>query len=163
MILLDLDTLATKLRDDELTERDKYKYVVLFVVLGVLSTPNAVPASEANATFLLYFVLYHAAVLALVLIGLGGCYKINQRGDGNDFAERLCVLAGPVLLRTVIVTNVVWFFFLYVLSADAWTFSNQFIASAIIQLIAYILGIMWLRNAIEIASLRARIPAAPMF
>lgn len=152
MILLDLDTLASKLRDDELSERDKFNYAVLLAIFWSLAGPTGVLALPPNVTVLIVY----AVVIAVFLIGLITCYKVNERGDGRAFVERLVVLGGPVGLRMLLITNAAWFAVLFFVGQakfiSTWSASKQLFVSAVIQLIAYILGVLWLRGAMDIAS-----------
>lgn len=153
MIFTHLDDLATNLRDDKLTEADKFEYLVLLVVLSGLSGSTVVfnPWRSAAQPWLL------VSTVAFFLIGLTVCVRLNQRGDNRAFLERVIVLGAAISLRLTLVTHAVWYGAMALkvgpgATIAEWTQAQTFTVLAVIQLSAYGIGFAWLYTTLEIAS-----------
>lgn len=101
--------LVKDLREKRVTERDKYRYLVVFFVLSgaPLTALFGPPASGQGAAEIYSFLRYlgPAATIVNMLIQIGGvllCYRENQKGDGQEFLSRYISLSLPVKIRLAV-------------------------------------------------------------
>ena len=151
MILFDLDDLATRLRDDAISEREKLNYLLLLVAVSFFTGSASLFAVLRRPILLLvYFFL-----LMVYLIGVILCYDVNRRGDDRSFTERFIILGAPILLRMYLMSSVIWW--VIRVGAGPYSFARMGIVgwltmTAGLELITYAAGFYWMREAIEIAS-----------
>lgn len=88
--------LAHRLRDNTLSEREKFGYVIASLIMRLVAElPNRFLGSrQPVVTVILGTVLY-----ALVsVVGLRVCFATNTRGDSKHFIERFFCLSMPLLV-----------------------------------------------------------------
>ena len=107
MYLWKVDRLADELGNNQVSQKEEFKYTLAFTLLGILLLGLAAFGSGAVPHWLM------AADLAIMLIitgaGIVYCYKRNQGLDNRDFIVRFICLGLPVTVRITILGLVVGF------------------------------------------------------
>lgn len=105
MYLWNTKALATKLRDGTLTERERLKYYLLFMmqVAVVAELPYYSPEPVTPT-------LIAVSALSIVgqAIGIYVTYRANRSGDDRDFIARSVCLFFPVGLRVLAASMVIY-------------------------------------------------------
>jgi len=99
MYFWNVKALVNDLRDDKITEHEKFKYFFLIVVVN--SFLYISPAHHLLPNYLLYSNLVQAVLTGL---GLYSCYKANYQGDNKDFIGRYICLFVPTTIRIMLLT-----------------------------------------------------------
>lgn len=94
MILWNDKKLARKLRNNAISEKEKFKYYFIYVLLYMLPPIYCKPLERAPGVLveLLFFTLIY-------LIGLYYTYSTNCKGDNKAFIERSLCLSIPIAVR----------------------------------------------------------------
>ena len=98
MIWLDLDTLLLKIKNNELTEKNGYHYLLAFVICSLLSG-DALSKSITNSWLIAAGVI---ASLFVVIWGINAAYKENEKYDGKDFPKRMMAIAWVIGVKIVL-------------------------------------------------------------
>ncbi len=83
--------LAQRLRNNQVSEKEKLVYLLINLI--VISLPSLFPASNTIT------VILHTA---LIIIGTIFCYKVNAKGDNQDYIARYMSLNIPILVQMII-------------------------------------------------------------
>lgn len=100
--------LAEDLREGRVTEKERFKYfLATFAAWGLavqLFLYTGIVLSEEN-------LVSSTIMLALAVLGIGLCYRINKNGDNADFVPRMICLGWPISILVVVVYSA--FFLVY--------------------------------------------------
>jgi hypothetical protein len=91
-VILRPKRLAVALAAGELSERDKFLYLILWAVIGALAEGQRATWngwSRGRVVFVL-------VGLAISVVGLFACVQANARGDNRAFLERYLCLSVPI-------------------------------------------------------------------
>lgn len=148
MNILDADTLAIRLRDESVSEREKLNYLFLLMAMALFTgSPNLITILRQP-----FWLLIYGAVLAVGVIGIIVCYETNRRGDNRAFVERLVILAAPVSVRVIGILYIA----LMVLTRTGvlrnFRYTTNMMVWGACQVVVFSLGVLWLRGAIALAS-----------
>lgn len=109
MYLWNTNALAKELKEDTLPEREKFKYLMIYILLGVVGfellkyLPEEVSQSVVSQTNVSEStVLMSIFNILVVTIGIYLCYETNSRGDGVKFIERYICLSLPLWIRITV-------------------------------------------------------------
>ena len=91
MHLFNAGRLASELRENALSETEKYRYFLVLIVVRVISEALHAAAGQARSDHVNF-----ALVTIVSLLGYHICHVINQRGDDQRLIERLICLSVPV-------------------------------------------------------------------
>lgn len=148
MNILDLDVLAVRLRDEQISEREKLNYLFLLMAMSLfVGAPNLVSIVRRPLWLLIY-----GALLAVGVIGIVASYRTNRRGDNRSFVERFVIIAAPVSVRVVGLlfgTSIVVTQLGLLRNFD---YATRVLIYGALQVLLYALGFVWIRSAMSIAS-----------
>jgi hypothetical protein len=100
MYLWKVDSLVEDFRSGKLSQKEEFKYMLLFTVLMVLVSD---PALHIGHSYNYYDTLISALILGISILGTFYCYKINSSGDDKDFIVRVMCIGIPVMIRVLAV------------------------------------------------------------
>lgn len=100
MYLWKVDSLVEDFRSGKLSQKEEFKYMLLFTVLMVLVSD---PALHIGHSYNYYDTLISALILGISILGIFYCYKINSSGDDKDFIVRVMCIGIPVMIRVLAV------------------------------------------------------------
>ncbi len=91
-----VDALVNDFKNNNVTQKEQFKYLLLFSVLIVLITA---PYFQIDAQYNIFDSLDTISSLFITLWGLYYCYNVNSKGDDTDFIPRFICLGLPVVVR----------------------------------------------------------------
>jgi hypothetical protein len=100
MYLWKVDSLVKDFRSGKLSQKEEFKYMLLFTVLMILVSD---PALHIGLSYTYYDTLISALILGISILGIFYCYKINSSGDDKDFIVRVMCIGLPVVIRVLAV------------------------------------------------------------
>lgn len=106
MYLWKVDLLVEDFKNNKVNQTEQFKYMMLFSILMVLVSDPYLYISERY--FLFDFINTMVATL-LTAWGVYYCFKINAKGDNNDFIVRLMCLGLPVSIRVGVIFAFIYF------------------------------------------------------
>jgi hypothetical protein len=83
--------LAQRLRNNQVSEKEKFIY--LLINLMAISIASCLPSSE---------IIEELLYLSLTIIGTIFCYKVNAKGDNQNYIERYISLGVPIAIQVII-------------------------------------------------------------
>jgi hypothetical protein len=106
MYLVDIDGLKTELKNTGLAEKEKFKYLLVFLVPYYFGNPNVgIRGAEPWIA-----ALWVAWIIGL-FVGIGAtvlCYRRNGGSGGRHFLQRYLSLSWVLSIRFTPLTLVVW-------------------------------------------------------
>ena len=153
--------LAQKLHHNQLTEKDKFKYlfVGMAITLGymfILSqgyTADTLPDNLYLSSAWRFIIFCAVEFLILILF-----YHYNQKGDGKNFIERYIVLSFPIMIKTGIMMILTAFpvgigLLVFLIKSHNFSFEEAvYISTLPTTLVAYLLSLYYHLDAVKIAS-----------
>ncbi|GAE35153.1 hypothetical protein [Halalkalibacter akibai] len=147
MIIWNIEKLALKLKNNEITEKEKFIYFFIYIVLsGFVGYYTIEFASNLQRMIELLI------TSIITILGLLFCFNINQKGDGKVFIERYICLSLPISIRIIVYGTLLYG--LYMIIA-LFTMSGyydptndlllDFVYTFLIQLVFYVLLYRWIR------------------
>ena len=94
-----VDKLVEDFRNNDVTQKEQFKYILLFTISTILASD---PALHIDSTYHIND-LYMS--ILLVMDNIGGVfylYNKNSTGDNKDFLPRVICLGLPVVIRTIV-------------------------------------------------------------
>lgn len=107
MYLWKVDRLADELGNNQISQKEEFKYTLAFTLLGVLLMGMAAFGAGAVPPWLMATDL--AIMLVITGAGIMYCYNRNQASDNQDFIVRFICLGLPVTVRITVFGLVVGF------------------------------------------------------
>jgi len=110
MYLWKSSNLANDLRNNNVTEKDKLKYMLFWVISTAIVSD---PAIHIDYNYVFNDTILSIVMLIVSIAGTIYCYKVNKKGDNKDFISRYVCLSIPVVIRAltilaaIIITTVV--------------------------------------------------------
>ena len=89
--------LASRLRNDQVSSKEKLIYLLVFLLFISFALSIASCSKESNHIENFVFAIMET-------IGLIICYQTNQKGDGKNFIERYICLGFPICIRAIVMT-----------------------------------------------------------
>lgn len=120
MHLLNAKRLADELRQDTVSEAQKYHYTLASLALKLLFGTGSVLTARPTYAYLV-------GTLLTALISFGGlraCFKVNEAGDNRRFLDRYLCLSVPLLI---------WSYLFYVLLFYADYFAARLIWGRVVN------------------------------
>ena len=99
MYLWTAEALATKLKDGELSQAERFKYLLLFIILTTLITEVSLYLGEMPT------VITITESVVVLMITVGGTllsHKINKGGDNKEFIDRYVCLSIPIFIKIMV-------------------------------------------------------------
>jgi hypothetical protein len=99
MYLWNTEALAVKLKDGELSQKERFKYFFIFIVLTALLMEVCLYVGEIPSVI----TITEAAITLIITIG-GTLlsYKKNRDGDNKEFIDRYVCLSIPILIKLTV-------------------------------------------------------------
>lgn len=101
MYLWKVDSLVEDFKSGNVTQKEEFKYMLLFTIAGILVTN---PALYTDVNYNHYDSIQSIVFVGISILGVYYCYKINSIGDNKDFIVRAMCISLPVLIRVSVVT-----------------------------------------------------------
>jgi len=90
--------LANDLRNNNVTEKEKLKYILFWVLATAIASD---PFLYTDYEYVLNDAVMSLVMLVIAASGTIYCYKINKGGDNKDFINRYICLSIPVGVRVL--------------------------------------------------------------
>lgn len=100
MYLWNSGKLVNDLRDNAVSEKEKLKYVLFWVVATMIVSD---PLLHFDYEYVLNDAILSAVMLIVSIAGTIYCYKVNKNGDNKDFLTRYICLSIPVGIRAFVI------------------------------------------------------------
>jgi len=104
MYLWETNDLANDLRNNNVTEKEKLKYMLFWVISTIIVSD---PVLYIGYEYVFNDSILSIAMLIISAAGTIYCYKINKNGDNNDFICRYVCLSIPVAIRALTILLVI--------------------------------------------------------
>jgi hypothetical protein len=99
MYLWRVNRLVDAFKNDKVTEKDKFKYFLIFAILLTIVTSQIIYLGYKYSHLDLIELVIS---LIIVIWGCFYCYFINKCGDNKDFITRFICLALPISIRLLV-------------------------------------------------------------
>jgi hypothetical protein len=99
MYLWEIKKLESDLQRGSLTQYEKYKYLMAFMIITAICMEGSSYISEIFS-FPRFF--ESSFVLLATIFGTMYCYKVNKAGDNSDFIDRYICLYLPIFIRLMV-------------------------------------------------------------
>jgi len=109
MYLWKTTDLVKDFKEGTLSEAERFKYFLLFVVFNSVILEIAWYISEPPS---LMSILSSSLTIFIPLVGIIYCYKVNKQIDNRDFIIRAMCLGVPIGIRLIVVFIVIYSLFL---------------------------------------------------
>lgn len=104
MYLWNTTKLASDLKADVVTERDKLNYLIVAAVLATFgSYALALTGVEGNKLML----VEGGVAIVVTIVGIIMCYDMNLSGDNRSFLDRFICMSLPLAIRLVVLMIVI--------------------------------------------------------
>ncbi|MEX0940289.1 MAG: hypothetical protein WDZ41_02940 [Candidatus Babeliales bacterium] len=115
MYYLNMYKLAHDLKNNVVTEWEKFKYLVGGILLFNWFWQLCKPPIAKDVYQIIFFgkaiVVFNILAIVLFLYGIYNCWKINQKGNGKNFIERFVCLNFPAFIRMYITWQILLLIF----------------------------------------------------
>ena len=99
MYLWKVDNLVEDFKSGKVSQKEEFKYMLLFTVLIIFSSD---PLLYIDSSYNTYDFVSSLLWLASSVWGIYYCYKINSEGDNKDFIIRVMCIGLPVAIRVLV-------------------------------------------------------------
>ena len=93
-----VDSLVDDFKQNKVTQKEEFKYILLFSILTLLSTNSFV---SIDSTYNFYDTLDLILTIIITVAGIYYCFKINSDGDNKNFMVRFISIGLPVVVRVL--------------------------------------------------------------
>ena len=100
MYLWRVEKLIEDFRNENVTEKEKFKYMLLF---GAVITVGADPIVYIGSKYSIMDAINLFVMLIVVLGGTYYCYAANRDADNKDFVTRFLCIGVPIMIRIFVV------------------------------------------------------------
>ena len=105
------ESLAAELRNGTLSQKDRFRYLLTFLIITALFADVSYYISEAPSTVA---ISESTLVVLITIFGTIWCYRTNKSGDDLEFIERFICLSLPVLVRLIVIFLIFYSFYMIV-------------------------------------------------
>ncbi|MEW6533014.1 MAG: hypothetical protein AB1473_19445 [Thermodesulfobacteriota bacterium] len=103
MYLWRVDRLVEDFRNDQVTEREKLKYMILYGICLVVGIQGALWAGQLKGLEYSYVDTVNVLIAAVINVyGTYYCYAKNRDGDNRDLITRFLCIGLPVAIRVFV-------------------------------------------------------------
>jgi hypothetical protein len=95
-----VDKLVDDFKSGSVTQKEEFKYMLLFTVLTVAGTDSYI---NVDRSYNLYDFINTLSAIVVSAYGLFCCYKINSSGDNKNFIVRVICIGLPVAIRLLVI------------------------------------------------------------
>lgn len=99
MYLWKVDKLVEDFKSGKVSQKEELKYMLLFTVLMTLGSD---PLLYVGSSYNKYDSISTILLLAISVLGIYYCFKINSAGDNKDFIVRVMCIGLPVVIRILV-------------------------------------------------------------
>ena len=92
-------TLSENLKNNELSQTDKFKYFFIIIVINTIIFEFSSGIEDYEN---IYLVVGSSLNVLITVFGLIFCYKTNQSGDNKEFIERYFCLSLPITIKLIV-------------------------------------------------------------
>ena len=96
MYIWKTDSLVADLRDGTLSQADRFKYLLVLMLITVVIVELSLFVSEVPSAATLS---ESTLVILMTVAGTIWCYRVNKDGDNQEFVDRFICLSLPILVR----------------------------------------------------------------
>ena len=107
MYFWNIKSLATDISSNKLSEYEKFKYFIAFMIIIELSLELSYWLTPTESS---YEYIQSISTVIINILGVIWCYKVNSQIDNKEFFERFICLSFPITIKLL-----VWFFIIMVL------------------------------------------------
>lgn len=120
MYLWHTSELAAQLKHGGVSQHDRFRYLLVFIVIIALGIELASYLERASSVLDI-----SESVLTVMVIVFGSvwCYQVNKKGDDQNFVERYICLNVPIFFRLIVLFIVLYSAYLL---CGALTFGEHF-------------------------------------
>ena len=108
MYLWKTKELVLKMKNDELSQTEKFKYFLVFIILTTIFARLS-SYTSISPTFQAVIVSILTAVI--VIAGTILCYRTNRKGDDREFIDRIICISLPIYIKLFVVYIVILFLY----------------------------------------------------
>ncbi|MDY7037927.1 MAG: hypothetical protein SV375_17415 [Thermodesulfobacteriota bacterium] len=110
MYIWKIDSLVADLRNGTLSQADRFKYLLAFMIITaffmelsyfISELPSVVALSES------------AIVVFITIVGTIWCYQTNKSGDNQEFVDRFICLTLPTLIRLLVIFLIIYSLYIF--------------------------------------------------
>jgi hypothetical protein len=109
MVFWNVEKLAVRFKNNEVTEKEKFQYLLIFLVSTSLLSYFPVEYTSNGEKYIEMFV-----ALTISILGTLACYIQNQKGDGRFFIERFISLGFPIGIKIIVLGILLYILFLFI-------------------------------------------------
>jgi hypothetical protein len=95
-----VDSLVSDLKQNKVTQKEEFKYILLYGILTTLATNQYFMTDVSHN---LYDDIISILSLLVLIIGTYYCYTINSKGDNKDFIVRFILIGLPIVIRLIVI------------------------------------------------------------
>ena len=99
MYLWNTKALAGELKDGTLSQRERFKYLLILAVISAAAIEGERYVSEQPS---LPMWVESALAIVITVVGIWVCYRANRKGDDREFIDRYICMGFPLLIRLVV-------------------------------------------------------------
>lgn len=100
MYLWKVDHLAADLRNDYVSQKEQFKYMLVFTLINTLAMVAIAFGSSGMSSSLLAVDM--VVTLTITAAGISYCYHRNRKADNRDLIVRFICLGLPVTVRIIV-------------------------------------------------------------
>jgi uncharacterized membrane protein len=100
MYLWKIDSLVNDFKEDKVTQKEEFKYVLLYGVIFTFLTDKFL---YIDNIYNIYDTIDSITMLIIIIIGTYYCYLVNSKGDNKNFMVRYVSMGIPVGIRIMLI------------------------------------------------------------
>jgi hypothetical protein len=100
MYLWKIDKLVDEFSNENVTQYEQFKYMLVYSLLTVLALDTYLTSDTSYTT---NDFIVTTCMFLITIWGVRLCYKANQQNDAKDFIARLICLGLPVIVRISVI------------------------------------------------------------
>lgn len=102
MYFWNVKALSEDLKTRTMSQREKMKYFLAFMVIGVIVTANFFLSFGSSEEINIILIIEDFITIVITVGGIILCYKANQAGDDFEFIDRFICLSLPITIRLTV-------------------------------------------------------------
>ncbi|MCA0754971.1 hypothetical protein KP806_07900 [Paenibacillus sp. N4] len=148
MYLWNVKALAHELKEKTLSQQQKMKYFLVFILLNVIMIECSYYLGM-SFNFNIYDLIGSLETVVVNIAGIIFCYRANRSGDNDDFIERFICLSLPITIRLLFISVIV---LPIILLIDTFVLRGWFLTenTSIIDVLIYAIEVigyyLWIRS-----------------
>ena len=111
MYLWKTKELVSKMKSNEISQTEKFKYFLVFVILGTISKELSSYISYTLISPSFQAVIASILTTVIVISGTFLCYKTNKNGDDKEFIDRFFCISLPIGIKFFVILFITLFLY----------------------------------------------------